>query len=307
MLGLDTLDIAIGLVFVYLMVSFVCSAAVELVEVVLKNRPKKLYDGINELLGSTWADNLYKHPLVSSLYKKAFNGRSGELPSYIPARNFALAVLELAKGGAPGATDLQTIENRIAALTSNNDLKKALEAIYLNAQGQAENVIKGIEDWYNSSMDRVAGWYKRYAQVWLLFFGATVAVAMNVDTVVIVKYLSMNKAARDAIVSTAGEAVKKGMPQNAKPETIKAAEQNLVDSINHVNSLGLPIGWGKNPVWDSSQICPAVKAHFLGWLLTAIAVSFGAPFWFDILNKFMVVRSTVKPKEKSGVEKSKDS
>ena len=25
----------------------------------------------------------------------------------------------------------------------------------------------------------------------------------------------------------------------------------------------------------------------------------GAPFWFDVLNRLMVIRSTVKPKEKS--------
>lgn len=43
-----------------------------------------------------------------------------------------------------------------------------------------------------------------------------------------------------------------------------------------------------------------------GWLLTAVAVSLGAPFWFDTLNKLVVVRSTVKPKEKSAEEASKD-
>jgi len=49
-----------------------------------------------------------------------------------------------------------------------------------------------------------------------------------------------------------------------------------------------------------------LRIHFLGWLLTALAISLGAPFWFDMLNKFIVVRPTVKPKEKSPEEKSKD-
>jgi hypothetical protein len=48
------------------------------------------------------------------------------------------------------------------------------------------------------------------------------------------------------------------------------------------------------------------RFHVFGWLLTALAISLGAPFWFDMLNKFIVVRSTVKPKEKSPEEKSKD-
>jgi hypothetical protein len=34
-------------------------------------------------------------------------------------------------------------------------------------------------------------------------------------------------------------------------------------------------------------------------LLTAVAVSLGAPFWFDVLNKFIAFRSSGKPPEKT--------
>ena len=44
----------------------------------------------------------------------------------------------------------------------------------------------------------------------------------------------------------------------------------------------------------------------LGWLVTALAVMLGAPFWFDVLNRIMVIRSTVKPHEKSPEEPSQD-
>jgi len=43
----------------------------------------------------------------------------------------------------------------------------------------------------------------------------------------------------------------------------------------------------------------------VGWFLTACAISLGAPLWFDLLNKISVVRSTVKPQEKSPEEPSK--
>ena len=43
-----------------------------------------------------------------------------------------------------------------------------------------------------------------------------------------------------------------------------------------------------------------------GWLVTAFAVMLGAPFWFDVLNKFMIIRSTVKPHEKSAEAGSED-
>jgi hypothetical protein len=47
-------------------------------------------------------------------------------------------------------------------------------------------------------------------------------------------------------------------------------------------------------------------SHWLGWLISALAISLGAPFWFDTLNRIMVIRSTIKPHEKSREQESKD-
>ena len=60
-----------------------------------------------------------------------------------------------------------------------------------------------------------------------------------------------------------------------------------------------PRTWPSNDGWRW-------VTKIVGLLLTVLAISLGAPFWFDLLNKFMVVRSTVKPREKSRKEKSKD-
>jgi hypothetical protein len=80
-------------------------------------------------------------------------------------------------------------------------------------------------------------------------------------------------------------------------ERIEAAKKSLTD----VNNVGIPLGWHHGD-WSVDH----GLNMFVGWLLTAIAISLGAPFWFDILNKVMVVRSTVKPREKSHDEGSKD-
>jgi hypothetical protein len=83
-----------------------------------------------------------------------------------------------------------------------------------------------------------------------------------------------------------------------------------------LESVGLAIGWVDGwPGPQSQPIAPtrprtltggAVLQLLIGWLVTAVAVMPGAPFWFDVLNKFMVVRSTVKPHEKSPEEGSAD-
>ena len=83
-----------------------------------------------------------------------------------------------------------------------------------------------------------------------------------------------------------------------------------------LEALNLPIGWssvddiqrkwpGSN-VFDSGGWVDQLRWHFFGWILTALAISLGAPFWFDLLNKFIVIRSAVKPHEKSPEEESKD-
>jgi len=82
-----------------------------------------------------------------------------------------------------------------------------------------------------------------------------------------------------------------------------------------IESLGLPIGWSSvddlHRKWPGSNVrgdagwLDQFWWHLPGWLLTILAVSLGAPFWFDLLNKFIVIRSAVKPHEKSLEEESK--
>ncbi len=46
--------------------------------------------------------------------------------------------------------------------------------------------------------------------------------------------------------------------------------------------------------------------HFWGYLITALAISLGAPFWFDLLNKLMQLRTSIKQPTDSTTNKSND-
>src|SRR3954468_14679411 len=95
MFGSSVLDVGIGLIFVYLTVSLVCTAANEMLSSLFHLRARNLSAGIRNLLdgstapGGEWAKRLYEHPLVKGLYKP------GQPPSYIPSRTFALALTDL--------------------------------------------------------------------------------------------------------------------------------------------------------------------------------------------------------------------
>lgn len=101
MFGSDLLGVAIGLALVYLMLSIICTTANELLEGQIKNRAKDLQCGINEMFGGnlgaeTIVASLYQHALIFDLFSGDYNAKKlSNLPSYVPAHNFALALLDV--------------------------------------------------------------------------------------------------------------------------------------------------------------------------------------------------------------------
>jgi hypothetical protein len=77
------------------------------------------------------------------------------------------------------------------------------------------------------------------------------------------------------------------------PTITKEPQDSLTD--DEQNILGKLIGWEK-PVTDHS-VGDLVR-HFPGWFLTIVAVSLGAPFWFDVLNKIVKLRNAGRVPEK---------
>jgi hypothetical protein len=300
MLGSTILEVAIGMVFVYLLLSLVCSAVGEFIEALLGYRSKDLKKGIATLLNDPkLVEQLYQHPLVQAL---------GKTPSYIPSRTFSLALWNIAttagQVGAEAAAvtrDLRQIRSTVAALPQR-DVRQALLTLIDEAGNDLDRARENVERWYDDVMDRVSGWYKRRTQWTLLAIGLVAAGFLNVDSLTIVRSLSQDAALRDSLVAAAeGYA-------NAPPAQGENPEEKIKSNLAEIRNLGLPIGWDPRP--GDPRALPGDLGGFLskllGLLVTAFAVSQGAPFWFDLLNKFMVVRSTVKPREKSRETPSKD-
>jgi hypothetical protein len=354
------LDVAVGLTFVYLLLALVCTAVNEIFEAKLRLRARDLERGIRELLGGkdqiAFTKQFYDHPLIYSLYLKSYKeedvdrdtGRykhPADLPSYIPRRNFALALMDLmlpakaagtaAASGTAGATPaapappapqppgaavvqappsstlsvLPLLRDAIAR-TDNEKLKGALLPLVDAAAGNVAVARANIEDWFDSAMDRVSGWYKRRVQIFILWIALAVTVATNADTITIANSLSRDVSMRNALVAAAGEYAKAGttpaQPVADRSEKLPECKQDagspecrVAMNLSQISRLGLPVGWRRDDPRSVPSGAGGWLTKILGLLLTAIAISLGAPFWFDVLNKIIVVRSTVKPKEKS--------
>lgn len=83
------------------------------------------------------------------------------------------------------------------------------------------------------------------------------------------------------------------------------AQKQIGNQIEAINGLNLPIGWefdGHSPQFPSSfgtKLRPWWSI-ILGWVLSGILISFGAPFWFNLLIKLVPLRKTgVKPADES--------
>src|SRR6476646_5617512 len=257
MFGSLMLDVAIGMVLVYLLLSFVAAAVREGVETLFKERSQFLQRGVTELLHDPdLTTALYSHPQVSALYRGDYAAAMGnkQLPSHIPSRNFARA--------------------------------------------QAS-----IESWFDSSMDRVSGWYKHRTQRILVVIGIVVAIVANVDTIRVAHSFYNDPGQRQLAIAMAGSLTKEPPPGTSRAgdttQTVRS-DSLSTEMLHRLDGLKLPIGW-PDPAFAREW-----SMRILGWLITGFAISFGAPFWFDLLNRMMVVRSTVKPDEKSPEESSKD-
>ncbi len=311
MFGSEILDVAIGLALIYLLLSIICSILDEFVARIFSMRADTLEDGIRHLLNDPKAENvakdIYEHPLVSRLGSKKKDLKIvswGGKPSYIPAKNFALALLEKSKDGAQpqNLVELKAVVSNI----QNADVKRSLtslveaaEASTVGSQKQLRQARKNVEDWFDSHMERVTGWYRRKLQLITLLVALLVSVVTNADTVVIAGTLSTDSVLRESVVVYAQETAKRPLSQGEDLSLTKAAELK-----KELEQLQLPIGWSGNP-WDVFASTQTAFMKIVGILLTTFAVSLGAPFWFDMLNKLVNIRSAGKP-EKSEAEKKKE-
>ncbi len=262
------------------------------------------------------------------------------LPAYIPSRTFALALIDiLNRDKATGDDMMQSITRLLGEhhwLYQENKAGEALYALAIHAKGDLKAFQKSLENWYGDSMDRASGWYKRYTQTILLFIGFGLAVAFNVSTVHVAQTLWFDRDTRAAMANAADQYAKahpdppgvqqKNNPSSTPGDLAKKLQESAEAFDTATSSALLPVGWKHSFGEYWSSILDSLSKfswnkewwgpfdirllHALsvlaGWMMTAIAISLGAPFWFDMLNKIMVVRSTVKPQEKSQPEGSKD-
>jgi hypothetical protein len=282
-----------------------------------------------------------KHSL--ELLKKKAEEFSLKFPDLSPVIEAALSeaskrkaeIDELLKNkDAPRGDDaLTSLRKGVAALSvispefnqSFNALLSNIEEYVAQGETHLAKARTNVEKWFDDSMDRVSGAFKRYSQTMALVIGLIVALGLNVDSIDLTLYLWREPSVRQALAQNAANFELSQEELQADPT------EALQNFRNQFVGLSLPIGWGLTRVSSSAlsdancQLFPGTTQAFgipvigsnlcitppnpnnqsnlaiklLGIFLTALAARQGAPFWFDILKRVVNLRGTgANPVEK---------
>lgn len=306
MFGLPILDVAIGISFFYLVFALICTTVNETLSRWFKKRPKVLEEAICSLLNEDWKNKVLGNALIKGLSRPGKQDQR-EKPSYIDAKDFATALLDELTGLQP-VTDTAELEKGLNTLPEN--AQKALKTLYEKVDGRWDVFHKEIEDWYNSAMDRAEGWYKRYVQKQTKVLALVIVLWANFDTLQVAHRLWSDSALRASVVEAAKERAKARAEGNEalavydaenpgkgtavdtnEGQPLSAAEESLISSVT---------GWQRDLADLAAQQKrdPAKYSktqwlimHIFGWGISVFAISLGAPFWFDTLNRFVNIRN----------------
>lgn len=335
------IDVAIGLIFIFLLYSLLASILLEIIAKMFSLRARNLVRALRRMLEDstaeadyhrgtllTWflefgrdflyyfqpvksasaLDQFYRAPTIRYLGENSARSK----PARIYPNTFSQTIVHLLRGNGFDArtqNESQEIQNALQhnALNLGPDTLRQVRNLFEDARHDVVQFRILLEKWYDETMERATGWYIRQSQILLLWIGLLLSAAFNVDSIAIAKILMKDKKAREQLVQMAisrqeeyGRVVS-SLNQGTAPvpdsvrtfqlekaqadlDSARADYQRLAADAREVQNL---LGLGKTP--DGTQ-----PYKYLGWILTALAVSLGAAFWFDLLCKLTAIRGVVR-------------
>ena len=305
------LGVAIGIATVCLLLSVIASHLQEVWAGYTARRAAQLEQGIARMLGNpALTQAFFSHPLIENIsftpprpFSRAASAPPAR-PTYVSSTLFSRVLYTALR--EVHNLPAQSLPDLINSLPDSS-LKKRLKALILGIEGDAKACNLAIEQWYDGTMDRVNGLYKQKTQFFLLVTGLVMAIVFNANMFTVTERLWLSDDVRSAVTAAAQMYSCKDDPACKQPDyntAITTLEGRMKDY--------LPVGYNVavlRPYWSNAwgsitdakhSGLTALLAGWLfncaGWLVMGIAVSLGAPFWFDAVNKLINIRMVgIKP------------
>lgn len=332
---MSVLTTALGFIITYLILSLIASGIQETIAGWLALRGKFLGRTLENMLSNKSSAGQSDKSLIDAFlannhYQNLIQGEAQQHPSYLEAKTFASILLHILNGSTVDALKA-TIEKM-----NEGNLKDFLSDSLQEIGDDLEQFRLKLENWYNEVMARASGWYKRYTHNILLVIGFLLSAFFNGDSLSMYqKMANSNTSAQQTnqIIALAQDLLesrrdssfmaqlqqvqdtRKQLEENqdslgvSNVDSVLAAQNLLLlkqtkDFISILQANNSPLGLG----WSAGELSKLKNLGFLalkilGLAVTAIAISLGAPFWFDLLNKFMNIRSA-GPQANAGNKKN---
>ncbi len=226
-------------------------------------------------------------------------------PSYLSSRSVALALIASLDPASP-LPGIQDIQNRVKGLPDSR-IRDVLLSSLIEAGADVDKLRASIATWFDDSMERLSGAYKRQLKWISMLVGLIVTIAFNADSFNVAVTLWSDQDRRASIVAMATKKAQEPLPK--APEGVDDATPQDVIKRTEDTLRSLPIGWNCNgnsaavtstadqtymPLgsWECTKknLTTLTLMQVFGWMFTATALTLGAPFWFDLLQKFVNVR-----------------
>ncbi|MBB6523030.1 lipase family protein [Pseudoteredinibacter isoporae] len=323
MVAMDMLDAFIGLITIFLVLSLIVSAMVEILAIQLgKLHSKNLKAAITTLTDSNTRQAIYAHARIRALSRPVEKPEDEPRgPSQMKDTTFVFCLLDTLVQGKYSylrnkPLQLHEALQKAGVNEGASGWKKEIFGMWQESTMEISRFEASLCLWFGDCIDRSIGWFKRKLNVYLLAVGFVVACAVNADTLHIFQRLMEDPYARQAHVQIAEDIAQ-------RPEILKTCVAASGDGIKTTDScekkikslvidLGPVVGWSGYQ-FDSEDIGGSLFLFILkipGFILTAFATSLGAPFWFDLLKKLLGVRRRLRgdkePEEQSSAQHSGD-
>lgn len=191
---------------------------------------------------------------------------------------------------------LRTIQTRV----QGTQLERPVKAAIAEAHGDIERFRAAIEDWFDTRMTALSSLYRMWSRWLLLALSVALAFAVDINPIVTVDLLRRDGALAEATVDQAATFAKTqqlavsgcpvagtatSTPTAATPDSMITCYQSLQNAVARTRTLPPPLafehfGRGTERMWQ----------YLVGCLIGAVAISFGAPFWFDVLRRLIAAR-----------------
>ncbi len=293
------IEVAISIVFVYLSLSVVTSIVLEFFSTIMNLRGRELRKAIYGMMDESGVVDALTRRIEKSPLLQSFRRSSRRTPSYIDSASYASSLLNnLPDYHSLG--DLNTMEFRIKSM-QKSDVKQVLLEFNTFMPDELE---KKVAAWYDQSMDRFKGHFKRFVKKYLVLIGFIIAAAINADSIRVFHLISENASLRDNYISEATEVIntyksyqeyvdekgKELLPEEAEQlsSVFTKASQIIEDDLNKIAKAEV-FGWSKVEFTEKNEAgigdFQFWGLKLLGIMLSALAISMGGPFWYDVLAK----------------------